>query len=629
MREIVQKKFLDEIIGAASLKSSGWMILVLDAEATRVISSVLTMYDIMERKITLVEQLGISRQPFPDMDVIYLVSAKADSFKKICADFKGPGKPKYGNVHIFTLTAVSDADMKIFRGCEPLLDRIQTFTEAQIDFLCTESNVFHFDYASSLRQVFVARDALFGFEVASKLTSLCITLNEFPVIRYQQGSEFTKAIATFVHKNLQDYKSRNPSHWTHGDDAHSDRERGVLLVIDRTFDPLTPLMHDYTYQTLAEDLLPITDNVIPIKVTTNAGEVQMKDALLSESDELWVELRHLHIAKVIKVISDRMRDIIQNNNSANLLKGSGADMTLTAMASAVKELPEYRQTLTKLNQHISIAQQCMDSFTKQGVWEASQLEQFMSTGVDSNNSLLKKANLMSELVENLENPKLSQLSKLRLLAVFFATQSRISSVEERNSLVKTAKLTPIEHNALKNLERIAQDFVPPTMSEKVEKKSKGFFTQFFNTTSDGVVTGAEGEIADSRHLTALHYVLEKILIGELPATNYPPVDSSMGASKAVAKSARRAGGGHNKFAGKKQVYSGSRTIVFIAGGLSYIEMRVAYDDMHKHSKEVIIGGTHLITPELYLEELKSLHMDVKVSSKRATDFEENFDTVQV
>jgi len=69
-REIVQKKFLDEVIGA----TAGWKVLVMDDAATRFISSALTMYDIMERRVTLVEQLKKNRQPFSDMDVVYLAS---------------------------------------------------------------------------------------------------------------------------------------------------------------------------------------------------------------------------------------------------------------------------------------------------------------------------------------------------------------------------------------------------------------------------------------------------------------------------------------------------------------------------------------------------------------------------
>ena len=80
----------------------------MDEQATRVISSALTMYDIMERRVTLVEQLAKNRQPFPDMDVIYLAAPTLESVKKISADFENRQKAKYGSVHIFFIDTVSE-----------------------------------------------------------------------------------------------------------------------------------------------------------------------------------------------------------------------------------------------------------------------------------------------------------------------------------------------------------------------------------------------------------------------------------------------------------------------------------------------------------------------------------------
>jgi syntaxin-binding protein 1 len=85
---------------------AGWKVLVMDAHATRIISSALTMYDIMERRVTLVEQLAKNRQPFPDMDVIYLASPTMESVRKISSDFESKAKAKYGNVHIFFIDTV-------------------------------------------------------------------------------------------------------------------------------------------------------------------------------------------------------------------------------------------------------------------------------------------------------------------------------------------------------------------------------------------------------------------------------------------------------------------------------------------------------------------------------------------
>lgn len=106
MREIVQKRFSEEVIGNAATSGSGWMVLVMDDAATRVISSALTMYDIMEQRVTLVEQLAKSRQPFKEMDVVYIVSPTIESANQISADFENDKKSKYGGVHIYFLDLV-------------------------------------------------------------------------------------------------------------------------------------------------------------------------------------------------------------------------------------------------------------------------------------------------------------------------------------------------------------------------------------------------------------------------------------------------------------------------------------------------------------------------------------------
>jgi syntaxin-binding protein 1 len=58
------------------------------------------MFDIMERRVTIVENLYKSRQPFPEMDVVYFITPTQTSINALLADFADPRKPKYGNVHI-------------------------------------------------------------------------------------------------------------------------------------------------------------------------------------------------------------------------------------------------------------------------------------------------------------------------------------------------------------------------------------------------------------------------------------------------------------------------------------------------------------------------------------------------
>jgi hypothetical protein len=52
--------------------------------------------------------------------------------------------------------------------------------------------------------------------------------------------------------------------------------------------------------------------------------------------------------------------------------------------------------------------------------------------------------------------------------------------------------------------------------------------------------------------------------------------------------------------------SGGRYIVFIAGGVGYSELRVAYDQMQHNTKEIIIGGSNIISPEDFIDHVAEL-----------------------
>ena len=57
-------------------------------------------------------------------------------------------------------------------------------------------------------------------------------------------------------------------------------------------------------------------------------------------------------------------------------------------------------------------------------------------------------------------------------------------------------------------------------------------------------------------------------------------------------------------------------MVFIAGGVGYSELRTANEMMQMKSKEVIIGSSHLLTPEQYIENLKVLNAPVSVTKSK-------------
>lgn len=79
----------------------------------------------------------------------------------------------------------------------------------------------------------------------------------------------------------------------------SPRPRGLLIVTDRTLDLFAPLVHEFTYQAMVHDLLPLKEGD---KVYYKAGISQAqpgKDQEISEKDSIWVKYRHLHMKDLL------------------------------------------------------------------------------------------------------------------------------------------------------------------------------------------------------------------------------------------------------------------------------------------------------------------------------------------
>lgn len=87
-----------------------------------------------------------------------------------------------------------------------------------------------------------------------------------------------------------------------------------MFLVDRSMDPYSPLLHEFTYQAMAMDLLPIVDgDKVIYKPAFNAGqgpegvaEEKRKDGMeLGEKDKIWVENRHMHMKDLLtKLVAD-------------------------------------------------------------------------------------------------------------------------------------------------------------------------------------------------------------------------------------------------------------------------------------------------------------------------------------
>ena len=86
-------------------------------------------------------------------------------------------------------------------------------------------------------------------------------------------------------------------------------------------DLVAPIIHEFTYQAMAHDLLPIKDtDKVYFKTVVNEGRAdqQEKEMEIGEKDKIWVENRHRHMKDTIeKLMGDFQKFIDENPHFTN------------------------------------------------------------------------------------------------------------------------------------------------------------------------------------------------------------------------------------------------------------------------------------------------------------------------
>jgi len=72
-------------------------------------------------------------------------------------------------------------------------------------------------------------------------------------------------------------------------------------------DVYAPLIHEFTYQAMVHDLLPIKDgDKVTYKTMLNEGKEneEVKEMELGEHDKVWMDYRHMHMKDVLQKLGD-------------------------------------------------------------------------------------------------------------------------------------------------------------------------------------------------------------------------------------------------------------------------------------------------------------------------------------
>jgi syntaxin-binding protein 1 len=564
------------------------------------------MSELLEENVHLVENITMKqpngdylrRQPLKAMTAVYFLTPTVESVNRLIADYRDKRNPMYGACHLFFSSRLSDALLAKIKA-SPVIGVVAGFKEINLELACIESNAFVLDSPQSLPRLFAPDETPAATEaklqeqhrLAAMIATLCTTLGEMPHIRYSAARPVSSSVAAILQQKLVELSKPGSSFPTRN---LSDAERPTLLIVDRSHDPLSPLLHEFTYQGMVNDVLSVQDDRYRYNYVGNKGQKLSKEVLLNETDPLWTRLRDLHIADLGTLLHAEYKQFVSEHPEAAKLAKQGGEKELKTMTEGLRGMPKFQETSARYSLHMALTQELMKRFQEANLETVATLEQNMATGEDAQGKGFRTA--LPDLRALLERTDLmlSPEDKIRLLMIYVITQEGIRQ-DERRQLNQLAGISPEDQVAILNLFYLNVTLLQGTAKKRQASKRGGGGDQGYDV---------------SRYVPPLKRYLEELLTSGLSAAEFPFVTPPESMLSAVAGSdSARKGKGKGSTAGSggdAVAAGGRRLLVFVLGGLSYSELRGVHEVGRALGREIIVGSTSMLTPQTYLLALKQM-----------------------
>ncbi|KAG0496023.1 hypothetical protein HPP92_000714 [Vanilla planifolia] len=638
-RQISRDRLLHEMLRSSKVNESksSWKVLIMDKFTVKIMSFSCKMADITNEGISLVEDLFKRREPMTAMDAIYFIQPSKENIIMLLSDMSGRC-PLYKKAYVYFSSPISKELVAYIKNDSSVIPRIGALSEMNLEYFAIDSQGFVTDHDMALGELYGENaENTLNYSIclntmAVRIATAFASMREFPYVRYRAAKSSADATAEASSRDLiptklaaevwniiSKYKTTVP------DFPH--KETCDLLIVDRSIDLIAPIIHEWTYDAMCHDLLNIDGNKYVFEVPSKLGSTtEKKEALLEDHDPIWLELRHAHIADASERLHDKMTNFKSKNKAAQLQQSSkdGSELSTRDLQKVVQALPQYGEQMEKLSLHVEIAGKLNTLIRDLGLRHIGQLEQDLVFG-DAG---------AKEVINFLRaNQEVSPENKLRLLMIYAFVYPEKFEGDKGVKLMKLAKLTAEDMSTVTNLKYLG--------GLDTKKTSGGSFSLKFDAQKKKHAARKEREDDEetwqlSRFYPIIEELVEKLIKGELSRKDYPYMNEPTPTKQAGLASTATTQKGPNQGPhsmrsrrtptwAKQRVsddgYSsdsvlrhassdfkkmGQRVFIFIIGGATRSELRVAHKLTGKLGREVVLGSSSLDDPPQFIKKLKLL-----------------------
>lgn len=611
----------------------GLYALVVDQKTHAALFQVIAKLALL-RVVTAVELIDSKRPVQPFLQAVYLVELLIFNFNCILADVHAK-RYKLGHGLFVPLSQWEEEPSHFFHLAKflqnPAVDayfghgaNIHTVHASMVPvelrvFLADKTTpnsmpIFYNENCSDLVLPQVRR-------AARAIVNCVVVAGEYPLIRFyslpestHQAARLPELIADEVQRQIDEYSR---THHDYPPASCGDKPRAILVICDRTLDLYAPLLHEFTYQAMAMDIVEGLERngKYVYEVENERGENQeMSTSLESEDDETWVALRHMHIIEASELIIGRINDLIKNNP---LMIDRTKAKTSSDLMYVVAHLQGFDEERRQVTLHKTLIDECLDINAKRKLAEfAADFEQTCTAEGTSFEGVHNKR-LHDDLIVLLARDDLHVNDKVRLVLIYSLYRGGLAE----SDFVKLAKFIGVKDRQIIslvlrcffNLRKLDYPIVKKTV------KDKRVVRQSFHTINN------DGTYNTSRFAPGLKRVLYNAAKYELDEDWFPyfrdkPLEDDVPRQRGQ-KPVGEGGSSRNPRikaswapANSRSSLSASknrqRVFCYVAGGITHSEIRLMYELSATVNKDFYLGSESILKPRDFLIGLQSID-DVK------------------
>lgn len=452
---------------------------------------------------------------------------------------------------------------------------------------------------------------------AKAIVNAVIVAGEYPLIRFyslpqatHQAARLPELIADEVQRQIDDYARVNHDY---PPPSAGDKPRAILLICDRTLDLYAPLLHEFSYQAMAMDIVEGLERngKYSYDAENEKGEtVSVTTSLDNEDDETWVSLRHMHIIESSELILSRINELIKNNP---MMVDRSRATTLSDLMYVVAHLQGFDEERRQVTLHKTLIDECLEINARRKLAEfAADFEQ-TCTAQGTLFEGIRSKNLHDDLIVLLDRDDLHVNDKVRLLLIYGFYRGGLAESDfvklARFIGVKDSQVVSLVLRCFYNLEKLGFPIV------KTSVKDKKVVRQTFHTINN------DGTYNTSRFAPGLKRVLFNAARYELDEDWFPyfrdkpleedaprkpglnRVDTSGSLRNPRIKASWAPSGSRPTLQSSK---NRQRIFCYIAGGVTYSEIRLVYELSSSLNKDFYLGSECMLKPRDFLIGLQSI-----------------------